>query len=395
MSVFYIALFTIVAVFTFFAIIVYYFEHKERHNRTIFKYSVKLCVFFLILHNTIFTIPFFQLIFNMIICNKTSSYCSNVMVCYQNESLANLIFGILGLLLFFTELVFVNLFLNEMNPSSKLPSASFNLNQTLLKMVYKLFFCLFTVMDYTGEFRQYIVIGGMVVLLVNLFFFRLSYPPVYNMYVHKLSLFIDSLLFYAYLVLLVQIVSCSHQYIDTKASKDPVGILYILVGGVFVAFGASYLWRTKEHKVFKKLIRDLKNTADFVDYCVVLIKLIGRRDKTSDFIKLQGVFKLNLPYLDKTAVANFGLLVQSSRRTGSLGAEDIKADDDLLEHNWYQFLIMVLTEAVRKNPKSTQLKLLIAYIYYIKLKNKWKAVYCIMEMAQEKPSLMEQFSAMR
>ena len=56
---------------------------------------------------------------------------------------------------------------------------------------------------------------------------------------------------------------------------------------------------------------------------------------------------------------------------------------------------MVLAEAIRKNPKSTQLRLLIAYIHYIKLKNKWKAVYCIIEMSLKKPSTMEQFSAIR
>lgn len=210
MSVFYIALFTIFSVFIFILIIVYHFEHKERHNRTLFKYSVKLCCFFLILHNTILTIPFFQLIFNMVICNSKSTYCSNVSICYSDASLANAIFGIIALVLFFFELTFINLFLNEMNPSSKLPSASFNLNQNLLKMVYKLFFCLFTVMDYSGDYRQYIVIGGMIVLLVNLFFFRLNYPPLYNLYVHKLSLFIDTLLFYAYLILLVQIVGRPH-----------------------------------------------------------------------------------------------------------------------------------------------------------------------------------------
>lgn len=207
MSIFYISLFTIVSVYIFFIVIVYHYEHKERHNRTLFKYSVKLCCFFLILHNTILTIPFFQLIFNMLICNKNSSYCTNVTVCYRDASLANAIFGIIGLLLFLVELTFTNLFINDMNPNSKLPSASFNLNQNLLRMVYKLFFCLFTVMDYTGNYRQFIVIGGAVVLLVNLFFFRLSYPALYKSYVHKLALAIDTLLFYAYLILLVQIVS--------------------------------------------------------------------------------------------------------------------------------------------------------------------------------------------
>lgn len=63
--------------------------------------------------------------------------------------------------------------------------------------------------------------------------------------------------------------------------------------------------------------------------------------------------------------------------------------------NWYEFLVAILLEAIRRNPKSTQLKLLIAYIYYFKLKNKWKAVYSLIDMSNDKPSIMEQFSAIR
>lgn len=63
--------------------------------------------------------------------------------------------------------------------------------------------------------------------------------------------------------------------------------------------------------------------------------------------------------------------------------------------NWYEFLVAILSEAIKKNQKSTQLKLLIAYIYYFKLKNKWKAVYSLIDMSHEKPSIMEQFSAIR
>lgn len=62
---------------------------------------------------------------------------------------------------------------------------------------------------------------------------------------------------------------------------------------------------------------------------------------------------------------------------------------------WFEFLSIILLEAIKKNPKSTQLKLLIAYIYYYKLKNKWKAVYSLIDMSNEKPSVMEQFSAIR
>lgn len=209
LSLFYILMVTVVALYAFIAIVTLHYDNKERHNRTLFKYSVKLCCFFLLLHNTIFTIPAFQIIFNMIICTKNSKYSASVPQCYQGVSLLNLILAILTGLLLFVELIFANLFLNEMNPSAKLPSASFNINQNLLKVVYKIFFCLFTVMDYTGLYRQYIVITGAIVLFINLVFFRLNYPPLYNNTVNKLSIFIDTFLTYMYFIIIVQIV-CSY-----------------------------------------------------------------------------------------------------------------------------------------------------------------------------------------
>ena len=179
-SLFYIVLVSVVAVCIFVAIISVHYENKERHNKTMFKYSVKVCCILLLLHNTVITIPAFQLIFNMLICQSGSVYSASVVSCYQGVSLLNTILAIFLGIVFFLELILVNLFLNEMNPSSKLPLASFNLNQSLLKVIYKMFFCLFTVMDYNGTYRQYIVIGGSIVLLANLVFFTLNYPPLFN-----------------------------------------------------------------------------------------------------------------------------------------------------------------------------------------------------------------------
>lgn len=78
-----------------------------------------------------------------------------------------------------------------------------------------------------------------------------------------------------------------------------------------VEFSAFYLWRAKEHKILEKQIKELKNQSDFVDYSVVLIKLISRREKASDFIRLHGILKLNMPYMDRSLVSKFSLLTKT------------------------------------------------------------------------------------
>ncbi len=75
--------------------------------------------------------------------------------------------------------------------------------------------------------------------------------------------------------------------------------------------------------------------------------------------------------------------------------EEGKNDEDLIETKWFEFLVLILNETIKKNGKSTQLKLMVAYLYYFKLKNKWKAIYSLTEMAASKPSMMEQFSGER
>ncbi len=206
MAIFYIMLASILGVLIFFVIIIFNFDNKDRHNKTVFKYSVKLCCFFMILHNSVFTIPVYQSLFNMLICQAGKKYSLSVDSCYKGVHLANSLLAVAGLIIFFVELLFINLFIHEMNPNSKLPSASFNLNQNALRTIYKLFFCLFSVLDHSGEFRQFVVIGGVVVLFLNLFFFRLNYPPLYNKLVNKLLIFLDAFLLYMYLILIIQIV---------------------------------------------------------------------------------------------------------------------------------------------------------------------------------------------
>jgi len=207
MSVFYICIITIAAVYLCIVIISSYYDNKDKHNKALFKYAVKLCVFLLVLHNTIFTIPMLQSMFNMLICIQNSNYAREVDICYKGISIMNVVFSCFGVLLLILEFIPFNLFLNEMNPNSKSPTASFNINQNFLWLLIKILLPLFYCMDPSTQYRQYLVIGGIVFLLANLIFFRLNYPPLYNPLVTRLTLWIDSTLFYSYLILLVQIVS--------------------------------------------------------------------------------------------------------------------------------------------------------------------------------------------
>lgn len=65
------------------------------------------------------------------------------------------------------------------------------------------------------------------------------------------------------------------------------------------------------------------------------------------------------------------------------------------ETDWYKFLTIVLQDAANKNPKSEEIKLLIAYICYHKLDKKWQAIYCLLSAKKMEPSLLQECSIQR
>jgi PAS domain S-box-containing protein len=158
--------------------------------------------------------------------------------------------------------------------------------------------------------------------------------------------------------------------------------------GLFIVC-TNYLWKAKEAKVIEKSVRDMRNQGEVVEFCVLMIRLIRSRDKASEFIKLQGMLKINCQYFDQNVVEPLAILSSTTR------VDDMKTDEDLIEVKWYEFLVLVLNEMIKRNLKTTQLRLMIAYIYYYKLRNKWKAVYALTDMMENKPSIIEQFSAGR
>jgi PAS domain S-box-containing protein len=166
-------------------------------------------------------------------------------------------------------------------------------------------------------------------------------------------------------------------------------MIFILFGAVLLCMCINYLWKLREETILKRTMRDMKNVGEVIDFCILLIRLIKNRDKSSDHIKLQGVLKVNSSYFEKTEISGLAMLSQNNR------GEEGRNDEDTIEAKWYEFLILVVNEAIRRNQKSTQLRLLVAYLYYYKLKNKWKAVYSLTDMMENKPSIMEQFSAGR
>ena len=85
--------------------------------------------------------------------------------------------------------------------------ARFGNSDSWMKLGFKVAFSLFVVLDSGGYYRQYIVLSGFVVLLLNFFLFKLSALPYFNQTIQDTSVALDALQVYLYFTLLVNIVS--------------------------------------------------------------------------------------------------------------------------------------------------------------------------------------------
>ena len=75
-------------------------------------------------------------------------------------------------------------------------------------------------------------------------------------------------------------------------------------------------------------------------------------------------------------------------------ARDTKKEENSLgkTKEWYQFLRLLMVEALARYPKCGRLHMLYAYIQHEKLRNKYKSLFQLMLTEENKPSLQEEFS---
>ena len=62
---------------------------------------------------------------------------------------------------------------------------------------------------------------------------------------------------------------------------------------------------------------------------------------------------------------------------------------------WYGVVKTIIVECLERFPKSSRLHLLYSYVQHEKLKNKYKALYELMNTRDNKPNIQEDFSAHR
>ena len=101
-------------------------------------------------------------------------------------------------------------------------------------------------------------------------------------------------------------------------------------------------------------------------------------------MQLEGMLKLFVYYKDSHGDGDeiCYFLVRDTKKEESFAGKT---------KEWYQFVRLLMVEALTRFPKSGRLHMLYAYIQHEKLKNKYKSLFQLMFTEENKPSLQEEF----
>lgn len=158
-------------------------------------------------------------------------------------------------------------------------------------------------------------------------------------------------------------------------------------------YGVLTVWPLRERTALSKASKTYDESS-VVSFCGAVLDLLEQKALNRKHFKLAGAFAAYVPRLSKLdEIMLKGILNPHYDRVhNGHGSLTVEKQDEI---DWYKFLIVVLQDAASKNPKSEQIKLLIAYISYHKLDKKWQAIFCLLSAKKMNPTLLQECSIQR
>lgn len=169
--------------------------------------------------------------------------------------------------------------------------------------------------------------------------------------------------------------------------------MIVLAGWIVFLFVVLAIWPIRERRNLTKAAK-IDDEAAMVSFCGAIIVILEEKNIQKNHMKLAGAFSTFGSRLNKLDEVMLKRILNPSL-TRSRSNEFSPIAEQKEEVDWYKFLIIILQEGASKNPKSEQIRLLIAYICYHKLDKKWQAIYCLLSAKKMNPSLLQECSIQR
>lgn len=156
----------------------------------------------------------------------------------------------------------------------------------------------------------------------------------------------------------------------------------------FACIAYIFIMEKRSFHVVKSNTKGLKKDEDVEIFVNVVLELIEKSEVDSNRIKLEGMLK-NYQRTSMADGADLAIIKELSEE-GNMADESIDK-----QAAWYKLLRSIIEQSLKKFTKSPRLRLLLAYILHEKMKNKFKALFELMQAAEMKPNYQEEFSIYR
>ena len=161
-------------------------------NSALVTYSMKILNFFAIAITTIFTLPFYNIFFSVIVCYNDSPISKNFQ-CYEGTYYIHFTVALIGLFLLVVFSVIFTMLYIDLNPCSQLPFAGPQSYLNQFRLIIKIVIPLWFIIDYKGKYHLFFCYLILVAYFLQLFI-RIRSTEMYNKQINKLFVTCDTIL---------------------------------------------------------------------------------------------------------------------------------------------------------------------------------------------------------
>ena len=338
--------------------------------------GVQFISVYLALITTVLVIPTFEVYMLSAYCNPDPVYNTNA-TCFQGLYLGNFVLALLAIILQLTLMGFYVYYFNDFNPLSRSPFASPNTMINVISTIRLIIYPLYVSFDFGNNLTQQFVVAQ-AILQVVLLYLRINLDSYYSRTVSSLWICIE-----AY-ILIFALGGVIEAFLDTDGEKDLTGFLFCLLLAPIASLAALFIARMRHESKLTKDIELFKKNEEVLEYLVTVLPMIAQKNPQGQDIHLEGLlrgFKEN-PKANISKLVSDELILQ-----GEYDDERRAARNKL----WAVFMRNLVLECLKKEKKSPGLRLIMAYVFYHKLNNKYRALFELSQALTYKPSFDMEF----
>ncbi len=371
-----IAIVVIILITTMQGIIVLLMPSKVTRMKTpyVIQLMVHVAAIYFSFFECVLLLPFQVLLSNVFACEGFNR-------CFDTGHIVCFVFAAVGELCLVFSMTISLFFCSDSGPASRTPAASYNAYTLYLRYITKLAIAFFVSLD-EGATLQMVAVAIFALLFLTMVAVRVAQGGERLRLGRILNTLQETVL------LVGSVIVCVMTYIDKSETMFYVGIVISPVFYPCVEFLRSY---KEDSMMMSSLPGQQQRVGDLEQYIWTLVEAVRDPESSKHFMRLSAVYVNHRQTCDSPSCVCGQLKTFMHKKYGRVnaGTESIMRKHIMTRSTaffmrkykkaaalWYQFVIVLISEALVKYQRNPAIHLQIAYLYYYLLKNPYMALYC-------------------